>query len=355
MVMDAQEVEALINISDRILVIQTAFLGDAILTLPMLKKLREKNPDSQIDVLAIPSTTEIFSAAPYVDKAVVMDKRGEQKGIRALNKFIKELKVNAYKKVISPHRSFRSAYITLRLGCNESIGFDNSSFRYAFKSLIKYEQKHHEVQRNLSLIGENVDADNWKIMPEMSFGDTIENNINNFIPENNLDNGFVSVAPGSVWETKKYPKEKYIELIKLLIDNNETVVMIGSEDDSIFCNEITSRFINNVINAAGRFSVTETICLLQYSKLLITNDSAPTHMGMCADIPVLTIYCSTVSDFGFYPYNDKSQFVSYDDLDCKPCGIHGYSECPIKTFDCGYKLLPVDIFAMAEKMMRTNG
>ncbi|UCH65585.1 MAG: glycosyltransferase family 9 protein [Ignavibacterium sp.] len=352
--MDAQKVEALNNES-KILVIQTAFLGDAILTLPMLKKLRDRNPEAQIDVLAIPSTTEIFSAASYVDNVIVMDKRGKQKGIRALNKFVKELKANSYTKVFSPHRSFRSAYIMIRLSGDESYGFDNSSFRYAFKNLVKYEQKYHEVQRNISLIGENVDADSWKIKPEISIDEAIENNVDNFISNNNLNSGFISIAPGSVWETKRYPKVNYIELIKLLTNKNETVVVIGSDDDSILCNEIASNFSSNVLSVAGKFSVTGTICLLKYSKLLITNDSAPTHMGMCADIPVLTIYCSTVSDFGFYPYNDKSQFVSYNELDCKPCGIHGYDECPVKTYDCGYKLLPAEIFAITEQMIKTNG
>ena len=156
------------NSSNRILVIQTAFLGDAILTLPMLKKLREKNPEAQIDVLAIPSTADIFSVVPYVDDIIIIDKKGNQKGILALNRFIKELKQNSYTKLFSPHRSFRSGYITLRLSCDESYGFDNSSFKYAFKHLVKYEQEYHEVQRNLSLIGENIEGENWKITPEIS-------------------------------------------------------------------------------------------------------------------------------------------------------------------------------------------
>ena len=73
---------------------------------------------------------------------------------------------------------------------------------------------------------------------------------------------------------------------------------------------------------------------------LICNDSAPTHMGMCADISVLTLYCSTVPEFGFYPYNEKSTYLSLPDLECKPCGIHGHNECPIASFECGVKLSP---------------
>ena len=75
----------------------------------------------------------------------------------------------------------------------------------------------------------------------------------------------------------------------------------------------------------------------------------------CAwDIPVLTIYCSTVPGFGFYPYNNKSKYLSYDKLDCKPCGIHGYRVCPVNSFDCGYKLIPEDILEEVEKMLGEN-
>lgn len=347
--------EALKNNRNRILVIQTAFLGDAILTLPMLKKLRDRSPEAQIDVLAIPSTAEIFSAAPYVDSLIIMDKKGNHNGIKALKKFIKELRKNSYTKIFSPHRSFRSGYISLNLGCDETYGFDNSSFKYAYKHIVKYEPEYHEVQRNLSLVGENVQGESWKIMPEILIDDVVENKVDHFILNNHLEKGFIAVAPGSVWETKKYPKAKYIELIKLLTDINGVVVLIGGGDDSELCNEIASNFSNNIINVAGGFGIIETICLLEYAKLLIANDSAPTHMGMCADIPVLTIFCSTIYKFGFYPYNAKSKFVSFDELDCKPCGIHGYIKCPVGTFACGNKLLPEEIFAVAENMLDANG
>jgi len=346
--------ETLNNSINRILVIQTAYLGDAILTLPMLKKLKERNREAQIEVLAIPSTKEIFSSAPYVDNVIIIDKKGNQKSIRALNRFIKELRKNSYTILYSPHRSFRSAYIALMLGCNESYGFDNSSFKYAYKHLVEYKAEHHEVQRNLSLIRENIEGEGWKIHPEISIDEVGENNVNTFITNNHLENGFISVAPGSVWKTKRYPKSQFIELIKMLTDIDETILVIGSEHDSELCSEITSNFSHNVINVSGRFRVIETISLLKNAKLLITNDSAPTHMGMCADIPVITIYCSTIKEFGFYPYNKKSQSVSFDKLDCKPCGIHGHTECPLGTFECGQKLLPEEIFKVAQNILSTN-
>ncbi len=339
---------------ENILVIQTAFLGDSILTLPMIQELKKKNSESKLDVLAIPSTEIIFSSSPYVDDVIVIDKKEKHKSIKRLNNFIKELREKSYSIIYSPHRSFRSAYITIKLGVRETYGFDNSSFKYAYKNIVKYKQTDHEVQRNLELIGEDTKDKSWKISPEIIIAETEKEKVTDILSSDKIDTEFIAVAPGSVWETKRYPKEYYSEVIKSLIAKNEKVVLIGGENDKLLCDEIAFNTNDKVKNLAGEFSVTETIQLLGSAKLLITNDSAPTHMGMCADIPVLTIYCSTAPGFGFYPYNNKSRYLSYDKLDCKPCGIHGYKECPVKSFDCGYKLIPEDILKEVEKMLGEN-
>jgi heptosyltransferase-2 len=343
--------ETLMQTGGHILVIQTAFLGDAILTLPMIQELKKKNSESKLDVLAIPSTEGIFSSSPYVDNVIVIDKRVKHRSIKGLNNFIKELRKKSYSKIYSPHRSLRSAYITFRLGVKETYGFDNSSLKYAYKNIVKYKQTDHEVQRNLELIGENNEDKSWKILTEIIFDETEKEKVTNFLSSNKIDAEFIAVAPGSVWETKRYPIEYFSEVIKSLVAKNEMVVLIGGENDKLLCDEISYNINDKVKNLAGKFSVTETIHLLRSAKLLITNDSAPTHMGMCVDIPVLTIYCSTVPGFGFYPYNNKSRYLSYDKLDCKPCGIHGYRKCPVKSFDCGYKLVPEDILKEVEKML----
>ncbi|MDR3626884.1 MAG: glycosyltransferase family 9 protein [Ignavibacteriaceae bacterium] len=335
---------------EKILVIQTAFIGDAILTLPMIQKLKDILPDSLIDVLAIPSTAEIFSSSPKVDNTIVLDKRGKQKSVRGLLKFIKELKKNNYSRIYSPHRSFRSSFIVMMLGVKETYGFTKSSFKYVYRHLIKYVPAHHEVQRNLDLIGFEY-KDDWKILPEIHIPDTAEKKINEFISANKLSGNIAAIAPGSVWNTKKYPETYFIDIIRYFREKRYSVILIGSEKDKNLCDNIAGSFTDGVISSAGNFSIVETICLLKTAKIIVSNDSAPTHFGMCANIPVLTIYCSTVPEFGFSPYNLKSTFVSLDGLDCKPCGIHGHDKCPIKTFICGANLKPQIVISKIEEMI----
>ncbi len=336
----------------KILVIQTAFPGDAILTIPMIQELKKKNEHFSIDVICIPSTKQIFDSSPAVNSTIVIDKKGVHKNIISFIKCIKKIRANGYNKIYSPHRSFRSAFIVWLLRVKDSVGFSNSSLPFIFNEIVNYSPNAHEVSRNLSLIGYEVDENKWKILPELSVSDSAKEKVNDFLKNNDLLK-FITIAPGSVWETKKYPANYYKQVIEHFIDVGYKIMLTGGADDKNLCDSLIEK--QNVINACGMFSFVETVELLKSTNLLICNDSAPTHLGMCADISVLTIYCSTVADFGFYPYNSKSDYLSYSELECKPCGIHGYSECPIGTFDCGKLLKPEILIKTATSLIEKNG
>jgi heptosyltransferase II len=336
---------------EKILVIQTAFLGDAILTLPMIQKLDEMFPMSEIDVLCIPSTKEIFSASPYLNEILVIDKKGKEKSVFALFNFAGELQERKYTRIYSPHRSLRSSLIVMQTGVKETTGFDNSSFKHIYRNLVVYKSYHHEVQRNFDLIGYKYEGDEWRVLPEVKIPAASKEKVELFINKNELDGTFYTVAPGSVWETKKYPEDYFVEVISFLRSTGYPVILTGGKKEKELCERISARFENNVYSSAGKLSITETIFLLSKSMLLVSNDSAPVHMGMCADIPVLDLYCSTVPDFGFYPYNYKSSYLSYSELSCKPCGIHGYRECPLVHFDCAKKLYPSEVISKLKEMI----
>jgi heptosyltransferase-2 len=334
---------------EKILIIQTAFIGDAVLTLPMIQKLKEFFPEAEIDVLAIPLTKEIFSASPSVDNVIAMDKKGMHKSVFTLLKFSKQIRNKNYTKIYSPHRSFRSAFIVMQSGVRDTYGFSNGSFKYVYKNITEYRLDHHEVQRNLSLIGFELSGENWRIVPRILVPPDVQNKITCILKDNGISDNLVVVAPGSVWNTKIYPLEYYETVIEYL-KSKSSVVLMGGIFDKDLCVQLMQKY-NEIISLAGSLSLIESIELLKRAKILICNDSAPTHLGMCADIPVLTIYCSTVGDFGFYPYNTKSRYLSYDDLSCKPCGIHGFNKCPIGTFECGYKLKPETVIYKIEEML----
>jgi len=338
------------NSEIKVLVIQTAFPGDAILTLPFIQELKKKNSEYLIDVLSIPSTAELFKSSIFVNDVVIFDKKGKHKSILSFIRFVRELKQIRYEIVYSPHRSLRSALIALNLGADNTYGFNNSSLQYAFKKVVKYNPHDHEVKRNLAFLDSDYSGDKWRIIPEIFVSDDSRLKVKKFLLDNKIEK-FITFAPGSVWETKKYPADYFKNIITHFLGKKYLIVLIGGADDRSLCENLSRDIEDNVFITAGDFSFTETIELLKHTKLLICNDSAPTHLGMSADIPVLTIFCSTATQFGFYPYNTKSDYLSYDDLYCKPCGIHGYRNCPTGTFDCAGLLTPDLVINKAESLL----
>lgn len=331
-------------VKEKILVIQTAFLGDAILTLPMIQKLKEMFPNSYLSVLCIPSTKEIFDCSPFIDEVILYDKRDKQKSLLSFVTLIRLIREKKFSRFYSPHRSFRTSMLVFFSNAGATFGFDISSCSFIYDTRIKYVSAKHEVARNLDLIQLDTSNDNWKIFPFIKIPEDITDRVNKLVEE--LGNKtIVAVAPGSVWKTKIYPQTYYEELIKYLVEKNYFVILLGGKADENMCLGIEKKFGVYVKSFAGKMSIVESVALLKKCRLLISNDSAPTHLGMIADIPTITIYCSTIPEFGFFPYNQQSRSISLDGLKCKPCGIHGHMECPIKTFDCGNQLLPESVIS----------
>ena len=336
--------------NNKILVIQTAFLGDAVLTLPMIQQLKVLFKNSKISVLCIPSTKDVFKNSESVDEIIVFDKRNKDKSLISFFKLILKIRGEQFTYVYSPHRSLRSTLISFFSNAINTTGFNTASLSGLYKKIISYDSSIHEVARNLSLIGFDITNENWKIMPELKTPGEIKNRTDDLL-KNLSQKKIIAVAPGSVWQTKVYPEKYFVELIDLLIKNGCEILLIGGKEDKILCERITANFSEHVYTLAGKISVIESVEILKKCFALICNDSAPTHLAMVAGIPVLTIYCSTVPSFGFYPYNQKSAFVSYDNLKCKPCGIHGHNKCPEKTFDCAVNLKPQQVFQKLKQII----
>lgn len=334
----------------RILVIQTAFIGDAILTLPMLQVLKKNNPGAEIDVAAIPSTKIIFEHSPVVDSVHVLDKRGKHKSIGGLLGFAKQLKRKKYDVIYSPHRSFRTSLLVWFSGVKETYGFSNASGKWVYKNIVKYNPDIHEVGRNLSLIDSPVE-DISNNLPIVEASHEAISKVEAFV-EDLKPTRLAAIAPGSVWNTKRYPIEHYKDVAGYLADKGYQVLLLGGMGDIGLVSELHKAYPESTTVTAGKFDLIESIELLRRCEILICNDSAPTHMAMCADIPVVTLYCSTVPRFGFYPYSKKSGYLSYNDLDCKPCGIHGHNKCPIDNFLCGKELMPQNVINEIEKLLR---
>ena len=320
---------------EKILIIQTAFPGDVILTLPLLQVLKKNYPESKIDFLCIPNTSVLLKNNPYVNDVIVYDKRKSDPG--SFITLVRSLRAGKYDLIISPHRSFRSAIISKLSLAKKTISFDRSSMSFLYDEKVIYKKDVHEILRNLSL-SELLGIRSDKIIrPELFIGKEETDAADKFYIESgiNQNDRIICIAPGSVWFTKRLPKEKFVKVCDLLQRTGSKIILIGGESDKELTGYIYSNSENkNIADAAGKFSILGSAELIRRASLLITNDSAPLHIANSVGTKVTAIFGATVPGFGFYPYGEEDIVIEINGLKCRPCSIHGGNECPVNTFDC---------------------
>lgn len=331
---------------NRIVVIQTAFAGDLILTLPLIQILKRENPSALIDVVVIPRTAELLMNHPAINKVIVYDKRGGDSGFIGLLRQSKILRKNNYDLAIVPHRSLRSAALVRFARIKRRIGFDKSTGRWLFTELVHYEPFSHEISRNLSLLaklGFSVDKKEYpRLYP--SFHD--RKKVGHLLTENGIQHigQLVAVAPGSVWNTKRWLEEGYAALIEKLTAKGFHVILIGGNEDIDLCKQINLAVPSkHVYSAAGKLSFLQSAELINRCKVLISNDSAPMHIAVAVKTPVVAIFGATAPEYGFAPCGDDDVVVEITDLSCRPCSIHGTDKCPTGTFDCMKRITADDV------------
>lgn len=325
---------------NKFLVIQTAFIGDAILATAIIEKLHKFYPESKIDILVRKGNEDLFKTHPFINQCLIWNKtEGKYKSL--YNTLLK-IRKNKYTHVINLHRFASSGFLTVFSGAKEKIGFNKNPLAFLFTLKIKHQigNKQHEVERNQLLIKHLTDAsaEKPKLYPSMEDISSIKKLIKE---------PFICMAPSSVWYTKQLPKEKWMELIKN-IHPNCTIYLLGAKADNAYCNEIIKQSkAENCINLCGSLNLMQSAALMQKAIMNYVNDSAPLHLCSATNAPVTAFFCSTVKEFGFFPLSEKSIIVETSEkLNCRPCGLHGYKKCPESHFKCGFgitinsKLIP---------------
>jgi heptosyltransferase-2 len=322
--------------TDKILIIQTAFLGDVILALPMVQTLKAHLPDSKIDFLCIPNTRPVLMNHPDLNRVIPYDKKGGD----VIDKFIEvlaEIREEEYDVVICPHRYSRSALLTYYSEAKLRIGFETSSLSFLLTNKVKYVKDSHEINRNLDLLralpGLQYDESKVTLKPRLYPNNDDIELVNHFLglKRSNL----VTLAPCSRWFTKQLTIDKSKEIVHELLFNGHNIALIGGNDDAVYCNKLVNELNDqSIINLAGKLTPLQSYEVIRMSKALITVDSASQHLGAASDTPVILIYGSTDISFGFYPLTSKHKIIENNTLDCRPCTDHGRDSCPKQHFKC---------------------
>lgn len=320
------------------LVVQTAFLGDVVLTTPLLGVLAARH--GPVDVVTTPGAAPLLETHPAVRRVIAYDKNGADRGLGALWRLARRLRAERYEIAYLPHRSLRSAALVRLAGIPRRIGFDNG-----WPSLYTEARHHphagHAIDRLLALAGD-LPSDTPEaptLVPTAADREAADR----FLRAHGIAAPFVAVAPGSIWGTKRWPY--YAELAASLA-NRAGVVVIGGSDDEALGEAIVAAVAaagGRAASACGEVSLRGAAALMARAVLLVTNDSAPLHLAAAVGTPIVAIFGPTIPAFGFAPRGPRDRVVELAGLACRPCSSHGPPVCPLGHHRCMKDLRVADV------------
>ena len=317
----------------KILVIQTAFIGDAILATALVESLKTAMPQASIDLCVRKGNEGLVANNPHLRKVWIFDKK--QGKYKNLLKLAADFRKEGYDEVINVQRFATTGILTVLSGGKRTSGFAKNPLSLFFSRRLPHRvgDGTHEVERNHRLIEHLVPGP--PLRPRMYPSPEDFAKVARTRP-------YVTMAPTSVWFTKQWPAEKWVALIHLFPEGTD-VLLLGGPPDKDACEAIAKAANRRVENLAGTLSFLQSAALMAGAEMNYVNDSAPLHMGSAMNAPTTAIFCSTVPAFGFTPLADVSRVVETSEtLDCRPCGLHGYKACPKGHFACA-EVAPEDV------------
>lgn len=320
----------------RFLIIQTAFIGDVILATALLEQLHRRFPDAQLDFLVRKGNEFLLTNHPFLNEILIWDKK--QSKYRSLYRLWQLIRHRRYDVVINLQRFGATGLLTAFSGAPVTIGFAKNPFSRHFTYRVghRLEPDVHEVDRNASLLtywptpfsfpDEHTERTKPKLYPSQADYEAV--NVYQTLPYN-------CVAPTSVWFTKQYPREKWVDLIRQL-PAHQPIYLLGAPGDRDACDWIQREAgQHHVVNLAGKLTLLQSAALVANAEMNYVNDSAPLHLCSAMNAPTTAIFCSTTPAFGFGPLADGARTVqTREPLDCRPCTLHGRKACPLGHYLC---------------------
>lgn len=332
----------------KVLIIQTAFIGDVILATSLVDLVKKTFPSAQIDFLLRQGNQGLLQGHPRINNILIWNKKKGK--YRNLISLALKARKEKYDYVLNIQRFASSGIFMALCGAKNKVGFDKNPLSFLFHKKVEHKIPYpyqdgflHEVQRNALLLK--------AIAPELSLP-LAQNIAPSLYPSKEdqlkaqsfVQEKYIVLAPSSVWFTKQWQKSKWEEL-KEKLHAEYQLLFIGGPDDASYIDSIIGK-TSNCQNLCGKLNLIQSAALMKNAKRVFVNDSAPLHLASAVQAKTTAIFCSTVPDFGYTPLSKESTIIQLSPrLGCMPCGLHGKKVCPLGHFNCSNNISVDEVIA----------
>ena len=347
----------------RVLIIAPNWIGDAVMSLPLLKRLKDNG--FQVDVLATPWVSPIYEACASVQEIITANFVHGKLQIKLRWQVSQRLKKLGYTACYVLPNSWKSLIVPYFAGISKKIAYDGESRKYFLTRSLPNPQKSDRpsmVGHYLSLADEDQfespPFNSEDSYPELSLKPEVINActkvLNNYLP--NASRFFI-IAPGAEFgPAKQWPSKHFSALVNLLFQRYQGfgILILGSKKDAAVADQILygvePKYLASIQNLCGKIPLIEAMGILSMSKGLISNDSGMMHIGAAFRIPQVAVFGS--SDPLHTPPLSKKATIMYLGLDCSPCHQR---KCPLGHLNCLVQISPDSVFNEFHLALDTKG
>jgi len=313
----------------KILIVQTAFLGDTVLSTPVIGALRSRYPGAEIWFMTTPGGVELVRRDPFLTGVIPFDKRGSDSGLRGLWSLARRLRQHRFDRVYALQRSVRTAVLLWLARIPARVGFRSARGATLYTERIGRPTEPHDVERNLAILGADRASGDGELRLFPPPRAEIRAEVRAALP---APRSYVALAPGSKWRTKRWDPQGYAAVARAYRARGTPVVVVGSPEETAVCAAVASA--GGALDLAGKTTVAEFAAIIGEAQMLVCNDSVALHIGSALKVPTVAIFCATSPRFGFGPWRNVAAVVEHTGLACKPCRRHGSARCPTGTEAC---------------------
>ena len=318
----------------RILLIRTDRIGDVVLTTPMISLLHQEYPEAKLYFLIREYTAPLLKHHRYLDEIIIYDPNGKHQGIRGhlrLSRILKEQEIDL---AFLFYPTFRLALALRFAGIKCRVGMGYRWYSFLLNKRIFEHRKFglkHELEYNLTLL-KNFITD-FPTPDQIKFDFQIDETLKNLqcriLRENDLNDGYLIVHPGSGGSAPNLPPQMFSRIIEYLTGKiKHPIFLVGSESEKPLINEIAKYTkYSPFIKISGDWDLESYMAMIAGSRLFISNSTGPLHIARVFDIPLIAFYCPAIpcSPRRWGPYN-RIQSVLQPDIE--PCKTGNPRKCP---------------------------
>jgi heptosyltransferase-2 len=336
-----------------LLVVQTAFLGDVVLTTPLLAALRRAHPGRALHVVATPLGVSVLAGHPAIDVLHPYDKRGADRGTSGLLRLARRLRRERFEVAVAAQRSARTGLLLRATGAPRRVGFAGSRGAWALTDRVRWDASAHAVRRYLALAGPAGADPSADPTPSLAVLPEAEAAVEAALREDGVSAGgaLLALAPGSTWGTKRWTPAGFAAVATAAPERGLRPVLVGSPAERTLCAEVAELAGGGLPNLAGRTGPPQLTALLARCRALVTNDSGPAHVASAVGTPVVAVFGPTVPAFGYTPWGERSRVVEREGLACRPCSSHGPQVCPLGHHRCMGEIAPAEVLAALDALL----